>query len=199
MSYIYMEHPFLMFLDHTQRGSTVGRTPLDEWSARRKDFYLATHDTHNRQISMPPVGFEPKISAGERPQTYALDRTAIGTGHIDIGVRNILWITVNCSFDGTNESVFGHNFGISYNYLNGWVIVSVISEWVSEWVRDWVSKWVSECVTEWASEWVSEWLSECVTEWASEWVREWVSKWVSEWVTEWRQWYSKRAMWTVDT
>ena len=28
--YIYMEHPFLMSLDHTQRRSTVGRTPLDE-------------------------------------------------------------------------------------------------------------------------------------------------------------------------
>jgi len=25
---------------------------------------------------MPPVGFEPTISAGERPQTYALDRAA---------------------------------------------------------------------------------------------------------------------------
>ena len=30
MSYIYMVHPFLMFLDHTQRCTTVGRTPLDE-------------------------------------------------------------------------------------------------------------------------------------------------------------------------
>ena len=30
MSYIYMEHLFLMFLDHTQRRATVGRTPLDE-------------------------------------------------------------------------------------------------------------------------------------------------------------------------
>jgi len=29
---------------------------------------------------MPPVGFEPMISAGERPQTYALDRAATGTG-----------------------------------------------------------------------------------------------------------------------
>ena len=29
---------------------------------------------------MSPVGFEPTISAGERPQTYALDRTATGTG-----------------------------------------------------------------------------------------------------------------------
>ena len=30
MSYVYMERIFLMFLDHTQRRSTVGRTPLDE-------------------------------------------------------------------------------------------------------------------------------------------------------------------------
>jgi hypothetical protein len=28
---------------------------------------------------MPPVRFEPKISAGERPQTYALVRSATGT------------------------------------------------------------------------------------------------------------------------
>ena len=31
---------------------------------------------------MPPVGFEPTISAGERPQTYALDRAATGTGNL---------------------------------------------------------------------------------------------------------------------
>ena len=29
---------------------------------------------------MPRVGFEPTISAGERPQTYALDRAVTGTG-----------------------------------------------------------------------------------------------------------------------
>ena len=46
-----------MFLDHTQRRSTVGRTPLDEGAARRRDLYLTTHDTHNRQISMPPVAW----------------------------------------------------------------------------------------------------------------------------------------------
>jgi len=28
--YIYMERLFLMFLDHTRRRSTFGRTPLDE-------------------------------------------------------------------------------------------------------------------------------------------------------------------------
>jgi len=75
-----MASSFLMFLDHTQRRTTVGRTSLDEWSARHRDLYLTTHNTRNRQTSMPPVGFEPMISAGERPQTYALDRAATGTG-----------------------------------------------------------------------------------------------------------------------
>jgi len=73
---------FLRFLDHTQRCTTVGSIPLDEWSARRRDLYLTTHNTHNRQTSMPPVGFKPTISAGERPQTHALDRAATGTGYM---------------------------------------------------------------------------------------------------------------------
>ena len=30
---------------------------------------------------MLPVGFEPTISAGERPKAYALDRAATGTGN----------------------------------------------------------------------------------------------------------------------
>ena len=71
---------FTRFLDHTQRRTTVGRTPLDEWSARRRDLHLKTNKTNNRQISMRPMGFETLISAGERPQTYALERAATGTG-----------------------------------------------------------------------------------------------------------------------
>ena len=67
-----MSSSFLRFLDHTQRRTTVGRTPLDESSARHRDFYLTAHNTHNRQTSMTPVGFESTISAGERPQTAHL-------------------------------------------------------------------------------------------------------------------------------
>ena len=67
MSYIYMERLFLMFLYHTQRRTTVGRTPLDEWSARRRDLYLTTHNIHSRETSMPPVGLEPTIPASEWP------------------------------------------------------------------------------------------------------------------------------------
>jgi len=33
---------FTRFLDHTQRRTTVGRTPLYEWSARRRDLYQHT-------------------------------------------------------------------------------------------------------------------------------------------------------------
>jgi len=80
-----MASSFLRFLDHTQRRTTVGRTPLDEWSACRRDPYLTTRDTHNTQISMPPVGFERTISVGERPQFYyTLDRAATGTGTRDL-------------------------------------------------------------------------------------------------------------------
>jgi len=40
---------------------------------------------------MPSVGFEPTISAGERPQIYVLDRAATGTGILfDIFVKNII-------------------------------------------------------------------------------------------------------------
>ena len=55
---------FTRFLNHTHQRITVGRTPLDARSARRVELYLATHNTHNRQASMPPVGFEPTIAAG---------------------------------------------------------------------------------------------------------------------------------------
>jgi len=70
---------FFGFPYHTQRRTTVGRTPLDKWSARHRDLYLTTHNDHNRQTSIHPVGIEHTVSAGERPQN--LDRAATGTDH----------------------------------------------------------------------------------------------------------------------
>ena len=81
---------FTRFLDHTQRRTTVGRTPLDEWPARRRDLYLTTtHNTHNRQTSMHPLGFEPTIPAGERPHTYTLYRAVTGTDFSNGSLQNI--------------------------------------------------------------------------------------------------------------
>jgi len=51
----------------TLRHTTVGRTPLDEWSTWRRDLSLTTHNTYQRQTSMLPAGFEPTIRAGQRP------------------------------------------------------------------------------------------------------------------------------------
>jgi hypothetical protein len=62
---------------HTQ---TLGRTPLDEESVRRRDLYLTTQNTHKKETSMPPAGFEPAIRAREQPQTHVLDRAATGIG-----------------------------------------------------------------------------------------------------------------------
>ena len=59
---------------------TFGRTSLDKWSARRRDLYLTQHITLTTdRHPCPPVGFEPTISASERPQTHALGRGYIGT------------------------------------------------------------------------------------------------------------------------
>jgi hypothetical protein len=42
------------------------------------------------------VGFEPTISAGERPQTYALDRAATGTSHSKT-LPTLNKVTVKCN------------------------------------------------------------------------------------------------------
>jgi len=39
---------------HTKRLTTVGTTPLDELSTRRRDLYLTTQKTDMGQTSMPP-------------------------------------------------------------------------------------------------------------------------------------------------
>jgi hypothetical protein len=61
---------FTRFLDHTQRHTTVGRTPLYERSARRRDLYLTTHKTHNRHPCPPRWDSNPQsqqASSRRRP------------------------------------------------------------------------------------------------------------------------------------
>jgi hypothetical protein len=65
-----MTSSFPKFMNHTRR-TTFGRTPLDEWSARCRDPYLKTHNTHNRQTIHVPGGIRAyDLSSGERQQTY---------------------------------------------------------------------------------------------------------------------------------
>ena len=58
---------------------------------------------------MPPVGFEPTISAGEWPKTYALDRAANGTGTLQTyhnTVKEYVWCVFHYSIVLKFLSVF---------------------------------------------------------------------------------------------
>jgi hypothetical protein len=91
-----MASSFTRFLDHTQRRTTVGRTPLDEWSARRRDLYMTKHNTHNRQTSMPSVGFEPRTH--DLSKRAAADLRLRPRGHWDRLKAIRIVETCNCRY-----------------------------------------------------------------------------------------------------
>ena len=67
---------------------------------------------------MPPAGFEPTISAGERSQTYALDRAVTGTGN-----HTVIYILI---------IILSHSYIIlliilSYSYVTLIIILSYIT------------------------------------------------------------------------
>jgi len=68
-------YSFTRFLDHTQRSTKVGRNPLDEWSACRRELYLTKHNTHKRQTSMPRRDSKPEfLQASGRGPTPLTER-----------------------------------------------------------------------------------------------------------------------------
>ena len=74
-----------LFIHEVSRSHTTmhySQQDSSEWviTSSQRPLPDNTQNTHNRQTSMPPVGFEPTFSSGEWPQTYALDHAAIGTG-----------------------------------------------------------------------------------------------------------------------
>ena len=76
---------FTRFLDNTQRRVTFGRTPLPD----------NTQHSQKTNIYDPGKIFESTNSAGERPQTRALDRSATGTGFFSCTVHKICWSSRN--------------------------------------------------------------------------------------------------------
>jgi hypothetical protein len=77
----------------TLRHTTLGRTPLEEWTARRT-LYLTTHNNHNRQTALPPKGFASALTESERPLTHALNRADTAIGHF-VGMWVALCTVVN--------------------------------------------------------------------------------------------------------
>jgi hypothetical protein len=77
-----MASSFMKFLDHTQTHHT--RLDSSERVISTSQRPLPDNTQHSRQTSMPPVGFETAIPAGQRPQTHALGRAATGTGSLTV-------------------------------------------------------------------------------------------------------------------
>ena len=82
------------------RHSRVGRTPLGKSSARRRDLYLTTHKTHNRQISMTTGGIRtrnPRTRAAADPRLRTRghwDRHLIFSPHQQTWISFLLYKTV---------------------------------------------------------------------------------------------------------
>jgi len=65
---------------HTIRHTTVGRTPLDEGSARCRDLYLTSHNNTRDEKPCPQGDSNPQSQKSKRPQTCTSDRAATGIG-----------------------------------------------------------------------------------------------------------------------
>ena len=90
-----MASSFMRFLDHIQRRTTVGRTPLDEWSARRRDFWQHT-DIH-------APGW---IRTHSLSRWTAADLRLRPRGHWDrLGVTSIIiiWSAGDCKVNGAPD------------------------------------------------------------------------------------------------
>jgi len=70
-----------LLINEASRSDTPQSVGL-HWTSDHPDAesYVTTHNTHKRQTSMSPAGFEPAIPRSERPHTHALDRVATGIG-----------------------------------------------------------------------------------------------------------------------
>ena len=107
---------FTRFIDHTQRRTTVGRTPLNEWSVRRRDLYLTTHNNHNKHPCSPrraedfylPLKFR-RLRPGLNPRTWVPKASTLPLDHRSLAASVVcdelitrseeshrLWCVVEC-------------------------------------------------------------------------------------------------------
>ena len=87
--------------------TTIGRSPLENPSARWRDLYLTTHNTHHRHTSVPMAWFEPAIPGSERPQSDAL---VIAVTEISINSLQ----SIKCKYK--NERYFRHESDSKFRY-----------------------------------------------------------------------------------
>ena len=88
---------------------------------------LPDNTQHSQQTSMPPVGFEPTISAGERLQTYALDRAATGTGIVTYIILELCEET-GTSLGWNHECQHGYRGKASFTFCEYLYFIRLISD-----------------------------------------------------------------------
>jgi len=77
---------------HSVTHATLGSTPLDEWSACRRDLSTLKYTTLIRVRYPIPAGFELVIPASERPKTHAWYQAATGISDTELVEDIIKWI-----------------------------------------------------------------------------------------------------------
>ena len=85
------------------------------WMSDQPDAETSTwqHNTHNRQTSTPPVGFEPAIPESQQPQSRALDCMVTGIG--------LLFLTVTYMFSiATGTPVLFRSSFTTLGYEEEW-------------------------------------------------------------------------------
>jgi len=90
-----MASSFYKYLDHTKQ-----RITLLLWTSDRlvAETYIRQHPNSQQKNIYAPVGFEPAISARERPQTHEFDHAATGTGGLIY-----IYIFIYTNFNGTKH------------------------------------------------------------------------------------------------
>jgi hypothetical protein len=90
--------------DHTEFPTPHSvANPLDEWSARSRDRYLTTHNTHKRKVAMPPAEFVPAIPASEE----AKRATRIGHSLTQVQLFHYENISFDITYDIVAQRVLG--------------------------------------------------------------------------------------------
>jgi hypothetical protein len=120
----------LTFLNHTELDThSVGLLCTSDQLVAAADTFT-TNNEHNRRKSRPSTGFEPTISAINRPQTYVLDRTATEISNLfsyPMCLNNLVKIKtyIKESVMGTRciqffSATYGLNIFLFNKYLTGY-------------------------------------------------------------------------------
>jgi hypothetical protein len=80
----------LLIIEASRKHSDTPHSVGLHWTSDQPDAETSTwqHTTLTRETSMTPAGYEPAISASERPQTHVLEGAATAIGGVII---NIIW------------------------------------------------------------------------------------------------------------